>query len=122
MDVAHELDSSGWKTTLRGLMRIDYGFGAKKPIVDVLKEMIEQQTVSDNVKGTPEKNPNDPPYLNFVDYLTKTKGRKSPFRLDPTPKKEPLTDAEQHTANIEKQEKQNLFYNQNFSRELNVRK
>ena len=106
MDVAHELDSSGWKTTLRGSMRIDYGFGAKKPIVDVLKEMIEQQTVSDNVKGTPEKNPNDPPYLNFVDYLTKTKGRKSPFRLDPTPKKEPLTDAEQHTANIEKQEKQ----------------
>ncbi len=88
MDVAHELDSSGWKTTLRGLMRIDYGFGAKKPVVNILKEMIEQQNVSDNVKGTPEKNPNDPPYLNFVDYLTKTKGRKSPFRLDPNPPKE----------------------------------
>ena len=29
MDVAHELDSAGWKTTLRGLMRIDYGFGFK---------------------------------------------------------------------------------------------
>jgi hypothetical protein len=77
MDVSHQLDSSGWKTTLKGLMRIDYGFGAKKPIVDSLRDLIKEQT-----QITPD-DPNDPPYLNFSDYLTKTKGRKSPFKKVP---------------------------------------
>ena len=77
MDVSHELNSSGWKTTLKGLMRIDYGFGAKKPIVDTLRDLIEEQTTI-----TPD-NPNDPPFLNFSDYLTKTKGKKSPHRTEP---------------------------------------
>ena len=75
MDVAHELDSAGWKTTLRGLMRIDYGFGAKKPTVDVLKEIIAQEK--------DKTNPNDPPYLNFSDYLTKNIGKVSPFKPQP---------------------------------------
>jgi hypothetical protein len=75
MDVAHELDTAGWKTTLRGLMRIDYGFGAKKPVVEQLKEMLK------NEEG--KTNPNDPPYLNFSDYLTKNIGKISPFKIQP---------------------------------------
>ena len=82
MDVSHQLDSAGWKTTLKGLMRIDYGFGAKKPIVDTLRDLIKEQTTI-----TPD-NPNDPPYLNFSDYLTKTKGRKKPFKTEPPKKAE----------------------------------
>jgi len=107
MDVAHELDSAGWKTTLRGLMRIDYGFGAKKPIVDVLKEMLENQnTIRDD--NDPKTNPDDPPYMNFMDYLTKTRGRISPFKQGPPkPKEKDLTDAEQHKADVEKTEAEN---------------
>jgi hypothetical protein len=91
MDVAHELDSAGWKTTLRGLMRIDYGFGAKKPIVDVLKEMLENQNTILN-DSDPKTDPNAPPYMNFNDYLTKTKGRKSPFKSGPPKKEDTRTD------------------------------
>jgi hypothetical protein len=79
MDVAHELDSAGWKTTLRGLMRIDYGFGAKKPIVDVIKDILKEQ--SDIIERSGD--PNAPPYLNFSEYLTKTKGKISPYRKEP---------------------------------------
>lgn len=74
MDVAHELDSAGWKTTLRGLMRIDYGFGAKKPLADTLRELLEIQE---------KTNPNDPPYLSFSDYLTKNIGKESPYKPKP---------------------------------------
>jgi len=79
MDVAHELDSSGWKTTLRGLMRIDYGFGAKKPIVDVIKDIIKEQSAITTRSG----DPNAPPYLNFSEYLTKTRGKISPYKTEP---------------------------------------
>ena len=74
MDVSHELDSAGWKTTLRGLMRIDYGFGAKKPLADTLRELLEIQK---------KTNPNDPPYLSFSDYLTKNIGKESPYKPKP---------------------------------------
>ena len=102
MDVSHTLDSSGWKTELRGLMRIDYGFGAKKPVANILKDMLQKQAdiVNDD---DPNTNPNDPPYLNFVDYLTKTKGRKSPFRLDPNPPKE-INEEDKLTSGVKKAE------------------
>ena len=99
MDVAHELDSSGWKTTLRGLMRIDYGFGAKKPIVDMLKELLLEQTQMASAS------PDDPPYLNFSEYLTKTNGRKSPFKTQP-PKafEKPLSQEEKRVAKVKELE------------------
>ena len=103
MDVSHELDSTGWKTTLRGLMRIDYGFGAKKPIVDILKEMLEQQNniVDDN---DPKTDPNAPPYINFTDYLTKTKGRISPFKQGPAVAEDTRTEDEKKADAIREQE------------------
>ena len=103
MDVSHELDSTGWKTTLRGLMRIDYGFGAKKPIVDILKEMLEQQNniVDDN---DPKTDPNAPPYINFTDYLTKTKGRISPFKQGPAVAEDTRTEDEKKADVIREQE------------------
>tara|TARA_B100000029_G_scaffold165109_1_gene161309 strand:+ start:6257 stop:9469 length:3213 start_codon:yes stop_codon:yes gene_type:complete len=106
MDVAHELDSAGWKTTLRGLMRIDYGFGAKKPIVNVLKDMLKKQAdiVNDN---DPNTDPNDPPYLNFNDYLTKTRGRKSPFKQGPPKKEDTRTDEQKRDDEIRKNEREN---------------
>ena len=89
MDVSHELDSTGWKTTLRGLMRIDYGFGAKKPLADTLRELLETQAA--NAKT----NPNDPPYLNFSDYLTKNIGKESPYKpKPPKPEVEEKTNTE----------------------------
>ena len=51
-------------------------------IVDTLRDLIKEQTTI-----TPD-NPNDPPYLNFSDYLTKTKGRKKPFKTEPPKKAE----------------------------------
>ena len=106
MDVAHELDSAGWKTTLRGLMRIDYGFGAKKPIVDVLKDMLKKQAdiVNDN---DPNTDPNDPPYLNFNDYLTKTRGRKSPYKQGPPEKEDTRTDKQKENEMYLKNERDN---------------
>tara|TARA_Y100000590_G_scaffold370945_1_gene433093 strand:+ start:5963 stop:9076 length:3114 start_codon:yes stop_codon:yes gene_type:complete len=106
MDVAHELDSAGWKTTLRGLMRIDYGFGAKKPIVDVLKDMLKKQAdiVNDN---DPNTDPNDPPYLNFNDYLTKTRGRKSPYKQGPPEKEDTRTDKQKENEMFLKNERDN---------------
>tara|TARA_B100000424_G_scaffold142931_1_gene108670 strand:+ start:3320 stop:6367 length:3048 start_codon:yes stop_codon:yes gene_type:complete len=76
MDVSHELDSSGWKTTLRGLMRVDRGFGKEKgkTIADQLKELIP------NLKPGESVEPN-PPYNSFLEYLEKTKGKKSPYKL-----------------------------------------
>jgi hypothetical protein len=95
MDVAHELDSAGWKTTLRGLMRIDYGFGAKKPIVDMLKELLLEQTQMS------KSSPDDPPFLNFSDYLTKTNGKKSPYKQGPAKAEEKeLSKAEKKHAAI----------------------
>ena len=103
MDVSHELDSAGWKTTLRGLMRIDYGFGAKKPIVDILKEMLEQQNnIVDDTD--PNTNPDDPPYINFMDYLTKTRGRISPFKLGPPKSEDTRTKDEKNADAIREQE------------------
>ena len=58
-------------------MRIDYGFGAKKPLADVLKEILSTQA------SLVRANPNDPPYLNFSDYLTKNIGKESPYKPKP---------------------------------------
>ena len=87
-------------------MRIDYGFGAKKPIVDVLKDMLKKQAdiVNDN---DPNTDPNDPPYLNFNDYLTKTRGRKSPYKQGPPEKADTRTDKQKENEMFLKNERDN---------------
>ena len=96
MDVAHELDSAGWKTTLRGLMRVDRGFGKAKgqTIMDKVADILP------NLKPGETLEPN-PAYKSFLEYLEGTKGKKSPFRLTVKPK--PLTDAEKASQKIKRQ-------------------
>ena len=65
MDVSHQLDPSGWKTTLRGLMIVDH---TRTQQTESLEKM-------------------EQPYKSFTDYLTKTMGTKSPYH--PKPIEEP---------------------------------
>ena len=79
--------------------RIDYGFGAKKPIVDVIKDIIKEQS------AITTGDPNAPPYLNFSEYLTKTRGNISPYRKEPpNPAEKELNQDEKVGAGVLKAE------------------
>ena len=66
MDVSHQLDPSGWKTTLKGLMRIDNSLGNKTKISD--QKLFEEGKARTNV------------YKNFMDYLNGNIGKKSKYK------------------------------------------
>ena len=66
MDVSHQLDPSGWKTTLKGLMRIDNSLGNKTKISD--EKLREEGKALSNV------------YKNFMDYLNGNIGKKSKYK------------------------------------------
>jgi hypothetical protein len=68
MDVSHQLDPSGWKTTLKGLMRIDNSLGNKTKISD--QKLFEEGKARTNV------------YKNFMDYLNGNIGKKSKYRAE----------------------------------------
>ena len=108
MDVAHELDSAGWKTTLRGLMRIDYGFGEKVTTAEKIKKLEEESPMTELVGPiqsiSPKKKEVDgPPYTSFIDYLNKTAGKKeSPYRPKKEEKPDTRTQEEIETDNIQK--------------------
>ena len=68
MDVSHQLDPSGWKTTLKGLMRIDNSLGNKTKISD--EKLFEEGKARTNV------------YKNFMDYLNGNIGKKSKYRAE----------------------------------------
>jgi hypothetical protein len=74
MDVSHNIDDGGWKTTLRGMMRIDYGVGLKE--TDVTKFNL----LYNEIKG--KEGTNKPPYLTFAEYLTATAGKHSDYAFD----------------------------------------
>jgi hypothetical protein len=91
MDVSHSVDTTGWKTTLRGLMRIDYGYGKKKPLVEELKDLISKKSTSSE---------SEPPYLSFSEYCIATAGMKSPYKKEPKVA-EPDKDEAYHTKKAE---------------------
>ena len=96
MDVSHTLDSAGWKTELRGLMRVDRGFGEPKgnTIADKLSSIIPKLKPGQTLEP-------DPPYTSFLEYLDKTKGKKSPFKL--TAKDPDLTPQQKAKQKIDRQ-------------------
>jgi len=89
MDVSHTVESSGWKTRLKGIMRMDHGFGEKEPLVERLKKI--QQAKPTGAK--------EPPYLSFAEYLSGNVGKKSPY------KKAPPTEEKTLEQKIEEKEK-----------------
>ena len=60
--------------------------------------------VNDN---DPNTDPNDPPYLTFSDYLTKTRGRKSPYKQGPPEKEDTRTDKQKKDDMYRKNEQEN---------------
>ena len=78
MDINHRVDGSGWKTTLRGLMRIDYGLGEKKPMSEMLEEIYADKMGDSKA----------PPYLSFAEYLTASVGKISKYKITPEKQKE----------------------------------
>ena len=82
MDVSHDVSDAGWKTKLKGLMRIDYGLGRG---VDGNQQTDNTSILNlwNEIKGKETKNtgPDKPPYLSFSEYLNATKGSISEYRF-----------------------------------------
>ena len=85
VDVSHEVSNAGWKTKLKGLMRIDYGLG--RGVEEDSSEVSDNTSIlqmwsalkGDNTKGS---GPDKPPYLSFMEYLNATKGQVSQYRFN----------------------------------------
>jgi hypothetical protein len=83
VNVSHSIDNGSWKTTLKGLMRIDYGLGKGvnnnektdvTTMVDIFKKIKE--------KSTKEGGANKPPYLSFSEYLTAMAGKVGDYEFE----------------------------------------
>jgi len=88
VSVAHSIDNGSWKTTLKGLMRIDYGLGKgvnNNEKTDVTT-MVDIFNSIKNKKGGSEFNLESgigkPPYLSFSEYLTASAGKVGDYEFD----------------------------------------
>ena len=88
MSVSHQINEGSWKTTIKGMMRIDYGMGKGvnnneqtdvKTMVDVFNA-IKQNTGTD--KSKMESGVGKPPYLSFSEYLTANAGKVGAYQFD----------------------------------------
>ena len=85
VDVSHEVSNGGWKTKLKGLMRIDYGLG--RGVSEDSNEQSDNTSILqmyNELKGKKTKNtgPDKPPYLSFMEYLNSTRGVVSEYRFN----------------------------------------
>ena len=71
MNVSHQVSADSWKTTLTGKMRIDNTLNSTTTPTDMFMEVYNNKD-----------NKLDPPYINFVEYLEATQGKKSPYSFD----------------------------------------
>ena len=84
VSVAHSIDNGSWKTTLKGLMRIDYGLGKgvnnnEKTDVTTMVDLFNE------IKGNNfdiESGVGKPPYLSFSEYLTASAGKVGDYEFD----------------------------------------
>jgi len=88
MSVSHQINEGSWKTTIKGMMRIDYGMGKGvnnneqtdvKTMVDVFNA-IKQNKGTD--KSKMESGVGKPPYLSFSEYLTANAGNVGAYQFD----------------------------------------
>ena len=85
VNVSHSIDAGSWKTTLKGLMRIDYGMGKgvnnnEKTDVTTMLDIFKK--IKENNAGEMESGVNKPPYLSFSEYLTAMAGKVGDYQFD----------------------------------------
>ena len=80
VNVSHDIDAGSWKTTLKGLMRIDYGMG-KGVNNNEKTDVTTMVDIFNFIKGK-EGGANKPPYLSFSEYLTAMAGKVGDYQFD----------------------------------------
>jgi hypothetical protein len=81
VNVSHSVDAGSWKTTLKGLMRIDYGSG-KGVNNNEKTDVTTMLDIFNELKETKKSGVNKPPYLSFSEYLTAMAGRVGDYEFD----------------------------------------
>ena len=80
VNVSHSIDAGSWKTTIKGLMRIDYGMG-KGVNNNEKTDVTTMIDIFNSIKGK-EGDANKPPYLSFSEYLTAMAGKVGDYQFD----------------------------------------
>jgi hypothetical protein len=80
VNVSHSIDAGSWKTTIKGLMRIDYGMG-KGVNNNEKTDVTTMVDIFNFIKGK-EGDANKPPYLSFSEYLTAMAGKVGAYQFD----------------------------------------